>query len=90
MLLAGIIKTIIRVSGLPIPILLAKIVKTKFGDTVLLEFQDKMAFLPKRIIACMKNSLELFVVNGKYCIIYEGLKEVGKSLIGMKFRFEEN
>lgn len=87
------IKPVIKTKDLlecgPIPILAAKIVKTKFGETVLIEFENNCAFLPKRVLPLMKNNLEKFTA-GKYSVIFRGLKDVNKPSPGIAFEFVES
>lgn len=83
-------KPLVKVSDLPLnspqPILSARIVATKFGDCILAEFEDNKAFLPKRVTSLMKNNLAEFT-EGKYSIIFGGLKDIKKPSMGVTFQF---
>lgn len=67
----------------------AKILNTKFGETILLELKEKKIFLPNRVVNQMKDNLPQFI-DGKYSIIYQGLREVNKPSMGVMFRFVES
>lgn len=85
-------KAVVKLAELPVnipqPIYGAQLIKTKFGETVLLEFEEKKAFLPKRVVPLMKDNLTQFT-DGKYSIVYEGLKDVKKPSMGVLFQFVE-
>lgn len=87
------IKSIIKTNELPvnepIPILSAKIVKTKYGETVLIELENNCTFLPKRVLPFMKDNLSQFT-DSKYSIIFRGQKDVNKPTPGITFEFVES
>lgn len=86
-------KPLIKVSDLPrnipLPILSAKLVTTKFGETILIEFDDNKTFLPKRVAPLMKDNLAQFT-DYKYSLIFVGLKDVKKPSMGITFQFVES
>lgn len=86
-------KEVIKLSdftpNVPLPIQSAKLVKTKFGESILLEFEDRITFLPKRVVSTLKNHLDEFS-NGKYSIVFEGLKDVRMPSMGVIFKFIES
>ncbi|KAJ8977824.1 hypothetical protein NQ317_011908 [Molorchus minor] len=69
-------KPLIKISDLPEnipqPILSANLITTKYGETILIEFQDSKAFLPKRVVPLMKDNLTEFT-DSKYSLIFTGL-----------------
>ena len=67
----------------------AEIIKTKYGETVLLELKKNKIFLPKRVLPIIKDNLAQFT-RGKYSIVYEGLKDVNKPSMGVLFKFVES
>lgn len=75
--------------NVPQPIYKAQIIKTKFGETVLLELEEKKTFLPKRVLPQMKDNLLQFT-EGKYSVVYQGLKDVKKPSMGVLFQFIES
>lgn len=87
------VKPIVKLTELPIntpvAILSAKIVKTRFGETVLLEFANAKTFLPKRMVPLMRDHIDNFA-DSKYSFIFEGLMQVGNPRLGSKFRFIEH
>ncbi|KAJ8984290.1 hypothetical protein NQ317_009774 [Molorchus minor] len=86
-------KPLIKISNLPEnipqPILSADLITTKYGETILIEFQDSKAFLPKRVVPLMKDNLTEFT-DSKYSLIFTGLKDVKKPSLGTTFHFIEN
>lgn len=72
--------------NVPIPIFGAKLVKTKFGESILLELDDFVTFLPRRVVTHMKNNLEKFI-DGNFSIVFEGLKDVHMPFKGVLFKF---
>lgn len=86
------LKPQIKIRELPIDvpfvILEAKIVKGKFGDSVLLELEDKVVFLPSRVTDCFKKNLEKFQSN-KYTITFKGEEQVGSYQPAAKFEINE-
>lgn len=75
--------------NVPRPIFSARLVKTKFGETILLEFEDSTTFLPKRVVPLIRDNLENFT-SGKYCLVFKGLEDVNKPSLGASFEFIEN
>lgn len=64
----------------------ARIVSGPFGDTVLLELEDKQLFLPKRCTEPLKNELEC-LKSGEYSLLYQGQKNYkGKSTPVFEFK----
>lgn len=87
------IKPIIKTADLPlnepVPILSAKLVNTKYGETILAEFENNSTFLPKRVVSLMKSNLTQFT-DGKYSIVFRGLKNVNKPSLGVTFEIVES
>ncbi|KAG5893370.1 hypothetical protein JTB14_000134 [Gonioctena quinquepunctata] len=57
----------------------AKLVHTKFGETVLLELEENVVFLPQRVIDEYKPHIANFSPE-KYAVIFRGTKDVVKPL----------
>ncbi|KAJ8967128.1 hypothetical protein NQ317_019955 [Molorchus minor] len=74
--------------NIPQPILSADLMTTKYGETILIEFEEGKAFLPKRVVPLMKNNLTEFT-NSKYSLIFTGLKDVKKTSLATTFHFIE-
>lgn len=55
------------------PIVKAKIVNTKFGESVLLDLEEVSCFLPKRATDAFKNQIDKFV-SRKYGLIFRGVQ----------------
>lgn len=74
------------VEGTAYPIVKAKIVNTKFGESVLLELEEASCFLPKRATEAFKSQIDKFVVR-KYGLVFKGvsLNKTGKYLDITKF-----
>ncbi|KAJ8972419.1 hypothetical protein NQ317_011064 [Molorchus minor] len=83
-------KPLIKISDLPEnipqPILSADLMTTKYGETILIEFEDSKAFLPKRVVPLIKNNLTEFT-NSKYSLIFTGLKDLKKTSLATTFHF---
>lgn len=73
----------------PVPILECKLVKSRFGETVLAELEENSVFLPKRVVPLLKDNLHEFI-PGKYCLVYQGLKNVNKPTLGTIFKIIDN
>lgn len=76
--------------NVPLPILSTKLVKTKFGETILLDFEDRTTFLPKRVAPLIRDNYLEKLTDGKYCLIFKGMKDVNKPALGISFEFIEN
>jgi len=59
----------------PHQILEAKIVRTKFGESVLLELAEKVVFLPKRATEGFRPVVNQFN-TGAYSVVYRGQQAV--------------
>ncbi|KAJ8970752.1 hypothetical protein NQ317_011682 [Molorchus minor] len=65
--------------NIPQPILSADLMTTKYGETILIEFEE---------VPLMKNNLTEFT-NSKYSLIFTGLKDVKKTSLATTFHFIE-
>lgn len=72
----------------PHPIVSARIVKTKFGEAILLELTDSVVFLPSRVTDAYRSQTQ-YLVNEKYSLIFEGAIDVGKPQPAQIFSLEE-
>lgn len=83
-------KTLVKLHQLtkdePVSIKAAKIVSTKFGNSPLIEIEDNVLFLPKRVLKFVEENIEDFN-NSKYTIIFRGLKNCNKVNDGSIFEF---
>ncbi|CAH1103850.1 unnamed protein product [Psylliodes chrysocephalus] len=52
-------------------------VQTKYGESIIVELERNVVFLPKRMVPLLKGKEAKFE-NKEYCLVYEGSKEVGK------------
>lgn len=57
----------------PYIIVNAKLSKTKYGDSVLLELEEAACFLPRRVTAAFKEQLDKFKEN-KYGLVFKGVE----------------
>lgn len=72
-----------------IKILSAKIVSTKYGNCPLIELEENIVFLPKRVLKFVEMNIEDFN-NSRYNIIFRGLKNCNKINEGAIFEFTKN
>ncbi|XP_057654728.1 matrix metalloproteinase-2-like [Diorhabda carinulata] len=85
-------KPITKIQDLPLNTLRAikkaKIVNSKFGESVLLDLDTEVVFLPQRVTSVYKPVIEEFEKE-KYGIIFKGLVDVGKNQRLASFEIEE-
>ncbi|KAG5865133.1 hypothetical protein JTB14_030206 [Gonioctena quinquepunctata] len=74
--------------GDPQKIYSAKLVQTKFGETVLLELEKNVVLLPQRVVAEYKPYVSLFSER-KHAIIFRGNIDVGKPQPAASFEINE-
>ncbi|KAL1488087.1 hypothetical protein ABEB36_015455 [Hypothenemus hampei] len=67
----------------------AKLTKTNYGSSILLNLKDKVVFLPQRVTDLFVPNLGYFV-EGKYALIYKGTKDVKKPLPMLLFEISLN
>lgn len=84
-------KPLIKVQHLtletPYPILRAKIVNGKFGESVWVELKEVSCFLPKRATNAFRNQIDEFA-TGKYGLVFRGLKPSKNSRYSDSILFE--
>lgn len=62
----------------------AKIVRTKYGNTVVLELEESVVFLPKRVTETYSVFVEYFS-NEQYYHIFKGEIDLGKPRTPLSF-----
>ncbi|KAG5866542.1 hypothetical protein JTB14_028464 [Gonioctena quinquepunctata] len=67
----------------------AKLVSTKFGETVLLELEKNVVFLPQRVTDEYKPHIANFSPD-KYAVIFRETKDVGKPYPAASFEIVES
>lgn len=75
------IKPIIKLQDLELgslyPIYKAKLVTSQFGSCICLELENKITFLPKRVTNDFEPLLSNFI-DGRYAVVFRGLRNIGK------------
>ncbi|XP_050509867.1 uncharacterized protein LOC126886832 [Diabrotica virgifera virgifera] len=64
-----------------------KLVQTRYGQTVLVELEEKVIFLPKRATTQLRNHL-VELSSGNYGICYKGLEAATSSSFNPSPKFE--
>lgn len=62
----------------------ARLVNTKFGPSVILELEDFLTFLPKRLTEPYKEHTDE-LSTGNYSLIFRGKKDTGKAHQAISF-----
>ncbi|CAH1106787.1 unnamed protein product [Psylliodes chrysocephalus] len=86
-------KPVVKLSTLPLDIphtiLAAKITKGKFGESVLVELDHAVTFLPNRVTELYRPSIKHFTAS-RYAIVYRGAVDTGKPQPAASFEIIEN
>lgn len=72
----------------PYPIVKARITTSDFGESVLLELEDCVVFLPRRVTETYKKYIDCFMTK-QYKLVYTGLVDVGKPTPATNFKILE-
>lgn len=67
----------------------SRVIQSKFGACVLVELDENVVFLPKRVTKSLESQVE-YLVDKKYSIIFRGLKDVGQPNPMSLFEFIES
>lgn len=67
----------------------AKIIKSRYGETILLNLGERDVFLPQRVTEDYRKHIEHFS-SQKYAIVFKGLVDLGLKQRAASFEVVEN
>ena len=76
-------------ADIPQKILKARLVPTKFGESILVELEESVVFLPRRVTDDFKTQLG-YLNTQKYSIVFRGTEDFGKAHPAVRFEIVEN